>query len=619
MRGRRTPSRLALLVLVVSALAVRAGDAHAAPCPAGASCGTIGVPLDRANPDAGQLEIAYQLLPHKKTGAVAGTIVPLTGGPGGSNTASLEGWQLIFGNLLDRFDLLLVDARGTGSSAAIDCNALQHVGFTRQNVEACANQLGPARDFYRSSSVADDVDAVRAALGIDKIDLYGFSWGTVQARSYASRHGEHLRSLVMDSSGQNLDVVQWRVSFGENRRQQLRMLCSRSKTCTSVGEDPVERVAALAAALHERPVSGTAYAIGGRRVKVQATEPTLLAAGFPEVLGQVPAIARAFARGDKVPLVRFVAENGFFPADTDSGPTEVFSAGHAIASLCNDDTFPWDPASDPSARQQAWFAAFAQLPADTFSPFSMEAGRDDPGGLEAMCRFWPAPASREPPVTDESTYPSVPALFVSGDLDGAPVPVARALAAKFPASTFVEPRSVGHGAAFGSECVRSILDRFVAQLSAGDTSCAASGPLDFGYSLFPLTARAERTLGKRLAGDHSVKADRLAVSAALDTIVDVLVQPPTGHCLRGGTVKLSRARSTPSLALRGCKFVRDIGLTGTVTFNPDGQGIGANVRLRGQGTSGGRLHLRNAGIDKPVLASGALGARRIRLQIPIVN
>jgi hypothetical protein len=208
---------------------------------------------------------------------------------------------------------------------------------------------------------------------------------------------------------------------------------------------------------------------------------------------------------------------------------------------------------------------------------------------------------------------------VSGDLDGAPVPVARALAAKFPASTFVEPRSVGHGAAFGSECVRSILDRFVAQLSAGDTSCAASGPLDFGYSLFPLTARAERTLGKRLAGDHSVKADRLAVSAALDTIVDVLVQPPTGHCLRGGTVKLSRARSTPSLALRGCKFVRDIGLTGTVTFNPDGQGIGANVRLRGQGTSGGRLHLRNAGIDKPVLASGALGARRIRLQIPIVN
>src|SRR3954447_11025337 len=113
MRGRPTPNRLALLVVAVSALAVWAGAAHAAPCPSGARCGTIAVPLDRANPGTGQLQIAYQLLPRKKSGAVAGTIVPLTGGPGGSNTASLEGWQLVFGNLLDSFDLLLIDARGT--------------------------------------------------------------------------------------------------------------------------------------------------------------------------------------------------------------------------------------------------------------------------------------------------------------------------------------------------------------------------------------------------------------------------------------------------------------------------------------------------------------------------
>jgi pimeloyl-ACP methyl ester carboxylesterase len=619
MKGRPTPGRLALLVVVVSALAVWVGAAHAAPCPSGASCGTIAVPLDRANPGAGQLQIAYQLLPHKKTGAVAGTIVPLTGGPGGSNTASLDSWQLIFGNLLDSFDLLLIDARGTGSSAAIDCKPLQHVGFSRQNVEACANQLGPARDFYRSSSVADDVDAVRAALGIDKIDLYGFSWGTVQARSYASRHGEHLRSLVMDSSGQNLDVVQWRASFGENRRRQLGTLCSRSTTCKSVGEDPVKRVAALAAALRKRPVNGTAYAIGGKRVKIRATEPTLLGAAFPEVLGQVPAIARAFARGDTVPLVRFVGENAFFPATSDAGPTEVFSAGHAIASLCNDDTFPWDPASAPSARQQQWFAAFAQMPAATFSPFSTEAARDDPGGLEAMCMFWPAPASREPPVTAESTYPSVPALFVSGDLDGAPVPVARALAAKFPSSTFVEPRSVGHGAAFASDCVRSILVRFVTQLSAGDTSCAAASEPDFGYSLFPVTARAERTPGKRLPGDHSVTADRRAVSAAIDTIVDVLVQPPTGHCLRGGTVKISQPPAKPRYGLRGCRFVRDVALTGTVTFNPGNLAVDATVRLQGAGTAPGRLQLRTAGNGKRVLASGALGAHRIRLRVPVVN
>jgi pimeloyl-ACP methyl ester carboxylesterase len=617
MGGWPTPSRIALLIVAVASLPVWVAPAHAAPCPSGARCSSVAVPLDRADPGAGQLQIAYQLLPHKKAGAVAGTIVPLTGGPGGSNTAGLEGWQAIFGNLLDRFDLLLIDARGTGSSGPIDCKPLQHVGFSRPNVEACATQLGSSRDFYRSSSVADDVDAVRAALGLDKIDLYGFSWGTVQARSYASRHGEHLRSLVMDSSGQNLEIVPLRASIAENRRRQLTMLCSRSKTCKSVGEDPVKRVAALAAALRKRPVSGRSYAIGGERVKVRATEPTFLAAAFPEVLGQVPAIARAFARGDRVPLIRFVAENAFFPATTDSGPTEMFSAGHAIASLCNDVTFPWDPASAPAARQQAWFAAFAQLPAATFSPFSTEAGRDDPGGLEALCMFWPAPASREPPVTAESTYPSVPALFVSGDLDGAPVPVARALAAQFPSSTFVEPRSVGHGAAFGSDCVRSILVRFVGQLSAGDTSCAATGQPDFGYSLFPLTARDETTPGRRLRGDRSVKADRLATSAAIDTVEDVLVQPPTGHCLRGGTVEIDQQR--PRLLLSGCRFVRDIAVTGTVTFDPELIAVDATVQLRGRGTATGRINLRTPGNGKPVLASGALGTHRIRLQIPLAN
>src|SRR4051812_297121 len=331
MGGWPTPSRIALLVVAVAALLVWVAPAHAAPCPSGATCGSVAVPRDRADPGAGQLQIAYQLLPRKKSGAVAGTIVPLTGGPGGSNTASLEDWQLIFGNLLDNFDLLLIDARGTGSSAVIDCKPLQHVGFPRQNVEACADQLGPARDFYRSSSVADDLDAVRAALGIDKIDLYGFSFGTVQARSYASRHGDHPRSLVMDSSGIDLDIVKLRVSVGEDRRRQLEMLCSGSKTCKASGDDPVKRVAALATALRKHPVSGTAYEIGGKRVKVRATEPSLVGAAFPEVLGQVPAIARAFARGDKVPLVRFFAENAFYPATSDSGPAEEFSAGHAIA------------------------------------------------------------------------------------------------------------------------------------------------------------------------------------------------------------------------------------------------------------------------------------------------
>ena len=141
--------------------------AEAVSCPAGASCGTVPVPLDWWDPSRGSLPIAYELFAHRQSAEPSGgTLVPVAGGPGGSNTAFLNDWLQVYGPLLDRFDLLLVDNRGTGQSGAIDCNALQHQGTSAANVSDCAGQIGPNRDLYRSASVARDLDAVRAALGI---------------------------------------------------------------------------------------------------------------------------------------------------------------------------------------------------------------------------------------------------------------------------------------------------------------------------------------------------------------------------------------------------------------------------------------------------------------------
>ena len=202
------PALTALLAML--AVSASAPSADAVSCGSGATCGTVSVPLDWGNPGGASLPIAYELFAHRRSAEpAAGTLVPLAGGPGGSNTAFPSDWQRIYGPLLEGFDLLLVDNRGTGGSGAIDCPALQHQGMTAEAVAACAAQVGPQRDFYRSANVARDLDAVRAALGIEKIDLYGFSWGSVQARAYAARIGDHLRSLVLDSSGQDLDVVAW--------------------------------------------------------------------------------------------------------------------------------------------------------------------------------------------------------------------------------------------------------------------------------------------------------------------------------------------------------------------------------------------------------------------------
>ena len=110
------PALTALLAML--AVSASAPSADAVSCGSGATCGTVSVPLDWGNPGGASLPIAYELFAHRRSAEpAAGTLVPLAGGPGGSNTAFPNDWQRIYGPLLERFDLLLVDNRGTGGSA----------------------------------------------------------------------------------------------------------------------------------------------------------------------------------------------------------------------------------------------------------------------------------------------------------------------------------------------------------------------------------------------------------------------------------------------------------------------------------------------------------------------
>ena len=81
--------RLTVAALLLGGLAFSAAAQADTPCPDGARCGTVTVPLDRAIPSAGTIDIAYALLPRTDTSRPAlGTIVPNPGGPGQSTIAS---------------------------------------------------------------------------------------------------------------------------------------------------------------------------------------------------------------------------------------------------------------------------------------------------------------------------------------------------------------------------------------------------------------------------------------------------------------------------------------------------------------------------------------------------
>src|SRR5262245_17410950 len=235
--------RLALIsavVLLLRAVPARA-DARLSPChdPPDTLCGSLQVPLRRAHPGAGDIPIFFALIKHSAPGPAAGTILASSGGPGVSTTGEAGFYRFLFEPLLDRRDLLLIDLRGTGRSGAIECDGLQHaIGDPVTALRACGQQLGAASSLYGSGDRADDIEAVRKALGIARFDYYGLSGGGLQVQAYAARYGNRLRSAVLEAP--------YRVGFDDAFQSPVAdalvrsavLVCRRSPSCSAADRDP---------------------------------------------------------------------------------------------------------------------------------------------------------------------------------------------------------------------------------------------------------------------------------------------------------------------------------------------------------------------------------------------
>ena len=242
-----------------------------------ARCGSVSVPLDRANPGLGSTRVAFALVPRRDTARPSlGTIVT---GIAGSflidrAAAVLDGYGL----LRDRRDFLLIDPRGTGRSDPIACRSLAKVaaGFTpparmTAAIGACGGELGPRVGAYGNAAIADDMDAVREAIGVERLDLFGSSYGTYLMTVYAARHPAHVRSLVLDA-GYPIAYDVYGVDRLAAARRAIRLICARTDACR--GAAVLADVARLAARLRRAPVSFTARA-GERRFRLRLDESAL--------------------------------------------------------------------------------------------------------------------------------------------------------------------------------------------------------------------------------------------------------------------------------------------------------------------------------------------------------
>jgi pimeloyl-ACP methyl ester carboxylesterase len=200
----------ALALLTASTAWAGAGDLHLQPCKATkvkqpSKCGTFTVWENRA------AKSRTHARPERPRAASDGCEAPsrircscCSAAPGEAATSGGD-WYSNDPSLADR-DIVLVDARGTGKSNGLHCplpkdGSLQ-VFLPTLNVPvltACRAELEKHADlrYYLTTYAMDDLDDLRAALGYDKINLDGASYGTRAALVYIRQHGEHVRTATL--------------------------------------------------------------------------------------------------------------------------------------------------------------------------------------------------------------------------------------------------------------------------------------------------------------------------------------------------------------------------------------------------------------------------------------
>lgn len=171
----------------------------------GAFCGQLSVAENPNRPDGRYLDLRVAVIPARSAPVAADPVFFITGGPGGASTEDWASAPATFPGVYLHHDIVLVDQRGTGASHKLELPAPE----PGENLADYARRVLPAIDgdprYYTTAVAMDDLDAVRAALGYSKIDLYGSSYGATAVQYYLRQHGDHVRTAVLDG-GTLIDV-----------------------------------------------------------------------------------------------------------------------------------------------------------------------------------------------------------------------------------------------------------------------------------------------------------------------------------------------------------------------------------------------------------------------------
>lgn len=582
-RGRRRAflalaPLLVLVALVLPAPAAAAVPMGFMPCPTvtGFYCGTVSVPVDRSGviPELVGKTIALHVMwkPGTETDT-DGALVALAGGPGQAATPFAADFALALAPALKTRDLVVFDQRGTGQSAFLNCpNSMSTATNLQQFVQMCANELGPARDFYTSKDSAEDIDSVRQAVGAEKVTIFGVSYGTYVAQLYSRLFPAQTAGLVLDSVVSATGVDPFERSNFAAISKVLAADCSR-KLCSGITSNPfadltkvVQRSKAARLKLHYVDSAGrvSSFTAGEADIFNFMVETFSLDA---VARSRIPSALRSELSGDSYPLGRLLV-----PLGSSSSSTQLSTALY-LATSCSDITYPWSPADSPAVREDKAVSALGAIPTSSFSPFSPSTSLSDSD--IPLCVYWPTSAVDSSVV---APAPDVPVLLLDGmEDDLTPLADGAAVSTLYPHAVRVNIPFTGHSTITdiwpdADSCVEGALAHYFDHTPI--PSCAFVTPFFRPVGIAPVSLADVKPA--RLAGIRG-----MTLAAVLGTLSDVTEtgfsqEEATG--LRGGVF----SGSVLNLHLRKVVYVPGVTVSGIFNVVTGA----ASLTISGSGSQG---------------------------------
>lgn len=543
-------------------------------------CGTISRPLG-----TGRNEIDIEFTVLLPAGVRPGDlrqppIVAMEGGPGFSSIESAQGFADMLGPVLDDRALIVMDARGTGRSAAIDCPSLRDDGSG--SIAACGRHLGREIGSYSSAAAADDLAEILKRLRLGRPILYGDSYGTFLAQVFARRHP--VTALVLDGAYPTSGEDAWFDTQGNALRRALDLTCARAPACES--GRTVDRLNGVLELVREQPRKLRAPGADGRRHAVTINAPALVEVAFngtylTPTMRELDAALGAALEGEWLPLGRLVAEVNY--PGGESSPVSSYSPGQMLAVGCHDYPQLFDYGATPSRRRAQVRNAIAEQRRghpEVYAPFTIGEYLASGWAEQEVCVTWPLRKVR--PALDPRTpsLPDVPVLVISGDLDTITTQEeGQMVAESFPRSRHVIVTNGLHVNALGNPggCAAAEVRSFVADPEA--------------YLVAGLVGRSCDLPAIQLAPDYQANRGSITVGKALArTVADVLDRAwqsggSEGLGLRGGYWSL-RGWPKTTITLRGFKLYQDLPVSGMISWNTDSGEVRARLRVEGRSWTG---------------------------------